>query len=52
VDLFIAGVGYRWSKMIKSLVNYEAVTYGTDVGGVGTGKPSEQRLKLQTEFRF
>jgi hypothetical protein len=52
VDLFIAGVGYRWNKQIKSLVNYETVSYGVDVGGVDTDRPSDKRLKLHTEFRF
>lgn len=51
-NLFIAGVGYRWTKQIKSLVNYETVSYGTDVGGVDTGRPAERRIKLHTEFRF
>jgi hypothetical protein len=50
--LLIAGVGYRWSKQIKSLVNYETVNYGTDVGGVDTDRPTEKRIKLHTEFRF
>ncbi len=52
VNLLITGVGYRWNPNIKSLLNYEAVSYGVDVGGVGTHKPDERRLKLQTEFRF
>ncbi len=52
MNLLIAGVGYRWNKNVKSLINYETVSYGADVGGVGTNKPSEQRIKLQTEFRF
>jgi hypothetical protein len=52
VNLLIAGVGYRWNKNIKSLVNYESVSYGVDVGGADTQKPAEQRLKVQTEFRF
>ena len=52
VNLLIAGVGYRWNKNIKSLLNYETVSYGVDVGGVDTHKPAEQRIKVQTEFRF
>jgi hypothetical protein len=52
VDLLIAGAGYRWNKNIRSLLNYETVSYGTDVGGVDTSRPAEKRVKLQTEFRF
>jgi hypothetical protein len=52
VDLLIAGVGYRWNKNIKSLVDYETVGYGGDVGGPDTSKPAEKRVKVQTEFRF
>jgi hypothetical protein len=52
VNLLIAGVGYRWNPNIKSLINYETVSYGADVGGVDTHKPAEQRIKVQTEFRF
>ncbi|WP_224371311.1 hypothetical protein [Hyalangium versicolor] len=52
VDLLIAGAGYRWNKNIKSLVDYETVTYGADFGGVDAGKPAEKRVKLQTEFKF
>jgi hypothetical protein len=52
MDLLIAGVGYRWNKYVKSLIDYESVTYGADVGGVATNTPSEKRIKLQTEFKF
>ena len=52
LNLLIAGVGYRWNKNIRSIANYETLSYGADVGGVGTNKPAEKRLKLQTEFKF
>lgn len=52
LNLLIAGVGYRWNKNIRSIADYETVSYGADVGGVGTHKPAEKRLKLQTEFKF
>jgi hypothetical protein len=52
VNLFIAGVGYRWTQGIKSLLNYETVSYGGDVGGVDTNRPEERRIKVNTEFRF
>jgi len=52
LDLLIAGVGYRWSKHVRSIVDYETVSFGSDVGGVDANKPAEKRLKLQTEFRF
>jgi hypothetical protein len=52
VDLLIAGVGYRWNKNVKSLIDYETVGFGTDVGGVDANRPAEERVKLQTEFKF
>lgn len=52
VKLLIAGVGYRFSPAIKGLINYESQSYGADVGGVDTHKPTESRIKLQTEIRF
>ncbi len=51
VNLLIAGVGYKWNKQIKSLIDYENVGYGSAVGG-DTPKPTESRIKLQTEFKF
>lgn len=50
--LLIAGVGYRFNKWIKALADYEGVTYGADVGGVGKNTPAESRIKLHTEFKF
>jgi hypothetical protein len=52
VHLFFAGLAYKWTPAIKSLVNYEGVSYGADVGGPGTNRPDERRIKLQTEFRL
>lgn len=52
IRLFIAGVGYRFTNAIKGLVNYESQSYGIDVGGIGTNKATESRIKLQTEVRF
>ncbi|MFL5350967.1 MAG: hypothetical protein ACJ8AT_39870 [Hyalangium sp.] len=51
VGLLIAGVGYKWNKQIKSLVDYESVNYGSATGG-DTAKPTESRIKLHTEFKF
>ncbi len=48
----IGGVGYRFNKHVKSLVNYEAVAYGGDVGGLGTNKANDSRIKFQTEVKF
>jgi hypothetical protein len=52
VDLLIAGVAYKWSKQIKTLLNYESISYGVDVGGVDTNRASDKRIKVNTEFRF
>lgn len=51
-DLYIAGVTYKWNKALKTLVNYEAVAYDPDFGGPSANKQTEQRLKVQTEFKF
>ncbi|PTL82762.1 hypothetical protein [Vitiosangium sp. GDMCC 1.1324] len=50
--VLIAGVGYRFNGFVKGLVDYESQGYGADVGGPGTHKPTESRIKLQTEVRF
>ena len=50
--LFIGGVGYRFTRNIKGLINYESQSYAADVGGPATNKPTESRFKIQTEVRF
>lgn len=52
LNLYIAGAAYKWTKTIKTLADYEAVTYAANFTSPGVGKAPERRLKLQTEFRF
>ncbi|MBF5046377.1 hypothetical protein FGE12_28435 [Aggregicoccus sp. 17bor-14] len=47
VKLGLAGVGYKWSKSIKSVVEIERTTYGA-----ATLKPNETRGKLLAEVKF
>ncbi|MGZ3459883.1 MAG: hypothetical protein ACXU86_15415, partial [Archangium sp.] len=50
--LFIGGVGYRFTPAVKGLIDYEAQSYASDVGGPGTHKPTTSRLMVQAEVRF
>ncbi|MBI3182281.1 MAG: hypothetical protein HYZ28_09075 [Myxococcales bacterium] len=47
VDLWIGGASYRWNKHLQSILDYERVRFQSNAG-----KPSEERVMLQTEVKF